>query len=379
MISGAMRVYYNSISSWKDLDKSTFQSNMLANFTANTCSKCNGDNKCDNPLAGNLCEQTKGYNTGITDEVLVYESSEANKEKGNLVSYTTSSVGVIYNMIPGKVYYWESSQDSQIHGYVKAQGERRTIKSSVRNVRDLGGMATSFTRNNATKTGTLKYGKLFRGAQLSGGQTDVNSILKLGVTREIDLRAQTEGNNPVRLPKHDKCDGSCSTLTSDQDIIIDNYIIYPDNQYPDLNNPGTYKNCPVVDGKTCNDNFVTLRQTMVDVMNYVINGDNIYFHCTIGTDRTGTIAYFLEGLLGVSEEDRVEDYELSYFYGMVNRDRYHDYLSGSSRNPRFTTMYKTYDTNEKIYDWFMYGLSDEEKADMNTLIENFRDAMIDYN
>ena len=379
MISDAMRVYYNNISGWKDLDKSTFQSNMLANFTAKTCSKCNGDNSCTAPLAGNLCEQTKGYDTGVSDEVLVYESSEANKEKGNLVSYTTSSDGVIYNMIPGKVYYWESSQDSQIHGYVKAQGERRTIKSSVRNVRDLGGMATSFTRNNTTKTGTLKYGKLFRGAQLSGGQNDVDSILKLGVTREIDLRVQTEGSNPVRLPKHDKCDSNCSTLTSDQDIIIENYLIYPDNQYPDLSNPGTYKTCPVIDGRNCSDNFINLRQAMIDVMNYVINGDSLYFHCTIGTDRTGTIAYFLEGLLGVSEEDRVEDYELTYFYGMTNRDRYHDYLSGSSRNPRFTTMYKTYDTNEKIYDWFMYGLSAEEKAEMDALIEDFRDAMIDYN
>ena len=240
-------------------------------------------------------------------------------------------------------------------------------------------MATSFTRNNATKTGTLKYGKLFRGAQLSGGQNDVDSILKLGVTREIDLRVQTEGSNPVRLPKHDKCDSNCSTLTSDQDIIIENYLIYPDNQYPDLSNPGTYKTCPVIDGRNCSDNFINLRQAMIDVMNYVISGDSLYFHCTIGTDRTGTIAYFLEGLLGVSEEDRVEDYELTYFYGMTNRDRYHDYLSGSSRNPRFTTMYKTYDTNEKIYNWFMYGLSDEEKAEMDALIEDFRDAMIDYN
>ena len=31
------------------------------------------------------------------------------------------------------------------------------------------------------------------------------------------------------------------------------------------------------------------------VMTSVVNGDNIYFHCTIGTDRTGTLAYFLEG------------------------------------------------------------------------------------
>lgn len=369
MVSDAMRVYYTNISSWKNLDETTFKSNMLSNFNAKTCSSCNADNSCNNPLAGTFCEQSKGYNTGITDSVNVYNSSVTNKEKGSLVSYTTSDEGIIYNMIPGKVYYWESTVDNNIHGLVKATGERRTIKSSARNVRDLGGMAVSFTRNNATKTGTLKYGKLFRGAQLSGGQTDVDSILKLGVTREIDLRVKTEGNNPVRLPKHDKCDSNCSDISSSDDIIITNYLIYPDNKIPSTN--ATCSNC--------NSNFLALRQAMVDVMNYVISGDSLYFHCTIGTDRTGTIAYFLEGLLGVSEEDRVEDYELTYFFGLLNRDRYHDNLSSSSINPRFTTMHETYDTNEKIYNWFMYGLTDEEKVDMDTLIENFRDAMIDYN
>ena len=113
-------------------------------------------------------------------------------------------------------------------------------------------------------------------------------------------------------------------------------------------------------------------------MTDVVNGDNIFFHCTIGSDRTGTIAYFLEGLLGVSEEDRVEDYELSYFYGMTNRHRYHDNLSGSSINPRFTTMHNTYPTNSDIYDWYMYGLTDEQKLEEDQLIQSFRDKMIKY-
>ena len=119
-------------------------------------------------------------------------------------------------------------------------------------------------------------------------------------------------------------------------------------------------------------------------MNYVIahkdDDKALYFHCTIGTDRTGTLAYFLEGLLGASEEDRVEDYELSYYYGMTNRDRYHDNLSGSSTNPRFTTMHNTYDTNEKIYNWFFAKDTTQEEIDADkALIQSFRDAMINYN
>ena len=376
MTNDVMMNYFNNINTWKTqytvigtkadvsaytevLDSSQFDASMRANFDAYNCSYCGTDpnnNKCDNPSVGNHCELPNGYNTGLSENINVYEYNTSTQEK-TLVTYTTSDNGIIYNMIPGKTYLWESTSDSNIYGYVAPTAVRRTIYSSARNVRDLGGMSVSFTRDNATKTGTLKYGKLYRGAQLSKGQTDVDSLTKLGITREVDLRIQTEGNNPVRLPKHDKCDGNCGTLPTGQDIIMTNYLIYPSNSA----------------------NYSSLRDTLKYVMTSVVNGDNIYFHCTIGSDRTGTLAYFLEGLLGVSEEERVEDYELSYFYGMLNRTRFHDNLSSSSINPRFSSMYKTYDTNDKIYDWYMYGLTNEQKASEKVLIEQFRDAMIDYN
>ena len=69
------------------------------------------------------------------------------------------------NFIPGKTYYWESANDSSVNGKVKAEGERRVLKSNVRNLRDLGGMAASYTVGGNTTTGTIKYGKLYRGAQ----------------------------------------------------------------------------------------------------------------------------------------------------------------------------------------------------------------------
>ena len=37
----------------------------------------------------------------------------------------------------------------------------------------------------------------------------------------------------------------------------------------------------------------------------------IYYHCWGGSDRTGTVAFLLEALLGVSEEDMILDYEAS--------------------------------------------------------------------
>ena len=48
-------------------------------------------------------------------------------------------------------------------------------------------------------------------------------------------------------------------------------------------------------------------RTFADQNNYPI-----YVHCSIGRDRTGTILFLINGLLGVSKEDLYLDYELSF-------------------------------------------------------------------
>jgi hypothetical protein len=115
-------------------------------------------------------------------------------------------------------------------------------------------------------------------------------------------------------------------------------------------------------------------------MEEIVNGENIYFHCRIGTDRTGTVAYVLEGLLGVPEEDRIQDYELSFFYGLVRIHRYHNEKPGSSvgtGKERFVYMHNLMPTNSDIYNWYMAGSTDSD-AD-NALINAFRAAMIESN
>ena len=110
---------------------------------------------------------------------------------------------------------------------------------------------------------------------------------------------------------------------------------------------------------------------------------NIYFHCRIGTDRTGTLAYILEGLLGVPDEDKVQDYELSFFYGLVNVHRYHNYKPSSSpealRTHRFVYFHDALSTNQKVYEWYMAGSTEETRAYDEQLVQDFRDKMINYN
>jgi protein tyrosine/serine phosphatase len=52
------------------------------------------------------------------------------------------------------------------------------------------------------------------------------------------------------------------------------------------------------------------------VFSDLANPDNypIYLHCTYGCDRTGTICYLLEAMLGVSRGDCLKDYGLSNRY-----------------------------------------------------------------
>ena len=343
IINEPMRTYYNNIATWKN-SESTFQTNMDANFDQYDCQACDANpsspyQSCPIAAVANKaqCDRPKGFETGLTGDVSVYTSNETTKEKGTKVNYVTVTNGTIYNMIPGQTYYWESDDDPNVYGTVKVLGERRIVDAgAVRNVRDLGGLEVD-TNGDGTVDGTLKYGKIFRGVRLDTS-ADVTSLEALGITEEIDLRG------------------------SQSDPKLSNYVPISITNYE-------------IDKANFPSNYTALRNALIRAMNDVIDGENIFFHCKIGTDRTGTFAYFLEGLLGVSEEDRLQDYELSYFYGVLNRHRFYSYQPGSSITHRFDYMHNLYPTNSDIYDWFMLGSTDQE-ADA-ALINQFRSAMID--
>ncbi len=363
----AMKVYYSNISTWKN-SSSNFPSwsdsnkspNWSQDATENTVMKQNFDNyNCactDNQCSGGSveCDKPNGYFVGYNETLNVYLYNVSNSTRGAKVNYAKATNGTIYNLIPDQVYEWELVSDNTVTGLVKFTGERRILNTGdVRNTRDLGGLPVD-TDGNGTIDGHLEYGRLIRGIKLNSSSS-VTELTNLGLNSELDLReANTDTNKISRY----------------QRIEAQNYYI----------NPFTTTNPSHTPNATELNYYNMTRDAVTSAMQEIVAGRNLYFHCRIGADRTGSVAYILEGLLGVPEEDRIQDYELSFFSGLVRVHRYHNYKPGSSVGTgyeRFVYMHDFMPSNQLIYNWYMAGTSNQSADE--ALINSFRAAMINNN
>ena len=121
IIDTPMRTYYTNIGTWKN-NQSSFQTNMDNNFNSNNCTPC--DSSMPKPYqscaanAAVQCDKPKGYETGVTGTLNIYEAVQSNGDwvKDTAVSYVTvTSDGTLYDMIPGKTYYWELDSDNNVY------------------------------------------------------------------------------------------------------------------------------------------------------------------------------------------------------------------------------------------------------------------------
>ena len=345
--------YFNGIASWKD-DKNTTLDELQRLFENNDCNYPidNPNNDIDPDFISNrdyksgntVCSLPNGYDTGTNTELKVFLSDDS-LTKGSRVYYTVSDNGKIYNLIPNQVYRWEIADDENAYGYVKTTDARRIINAGdIRNVRDLGGLPID-SDDDGNADGTVKYGKLFRGFHLGTNQSDVDILENLGITEELNV-TNSDYSGEKRISTYKK--------------VSTNYWY-------------AYKNDPNDPNELTNYNEA--RKNVVTAMEDIINDQNIYFHCTYGTDRAGTVAYILEGLLGVQEEARNQDFELSVFAGRIDRSRYYDKKGSNDR--RYVYMHNLIPTSQDIYQWFMAG-SQNTTSDQQ-LVEAFRAKMINYN
>lgn len=158
----------------------------------------------------------------------------------------------------------------------------RNNSAEAWNVRDLGGWACD--------GGTVKYGLLIRGGKLGAADRAV-LVGELGVQHDLDLRGREGGGSD------DEPDMEESPLGSD--------VWYTRTQQY-----AWYALTPVA----------TWQAYLRCVIDAVTHREPVYFHCTAGADRTGTLACVLEGLLGMSQSDIDKDYELTTFYSGSGSD-----------------------------------------------------------
>ena len=150
------------------------------------------------------------------------------------------------------------------------------------NVRDLGGWACD--------GGTVKYGLLIRGGRIAAADRAV-LVGELGIQHDLDLRGREGGGSDDEPEMTESPLGSDVWYTRTQQYAW--YALTPVATWQ------TYLRC---------------------VIDAVTHREPVYFHCTAGADRTGTLACVLEGLLGLSQSDIDKDYELTTFYSGSGSD-----------------------------------------------------------
>ncbi len=240
----------------------------------------------------------------ISQKVYVSKSDDFSDALSMSVKSSVSSYG-IYNLIPGRTYYWkvsasfpDGSSRNLASSSFQTIGRRRFLKvDDICNVRDLGGIPT------ADGTKRIKYGLLFRGGEMNGNHRDyddnicrldsygLKAMKQAGIGANLDLRTATEA-----------IDITSSPLGEDVD-----YIRFEQaNEF-------------FYDKFWTTDDYVLAMQWTIDELR---KGKPVYFHCVYGADRTGTLAFIIEALLGVGENEIAIDYELTSFsYGLNSPPR----------------------------------------------------------
>ncbi|MBR7028208.1 MAG: tyrosine-protein phosphatase [Bacteroidaceae bacterium] len=239
----------------------------------------------------------------------------------------TDTSFIIRNLLPDRIYYYKVEAQTVggrlselVSGIFRTVGQVRMIHvRNCSNVRDLGGWPTQYGV-------PVMYGRLFRSASLermnSNGRHDF--VENLDVTAELDLRHEVNRTT--------------SCLGADMDYLR----LRHDPSLRSL----TQKN-PV---------YAKDLRWIIDRLR---EGQNVDFHCAIGCDRTGTLAFLIEGLLGLSELDLCRDFELSTLSLSTKNKRQRATLSGMIAHVR--KFGKPNDLAGCFYNyWLSLGMKREE-------------------
>lgn len=184
-------------------------------------------------------------------------------------------------------YYWKIgavqneavSEWSSVYTFKTLNSPRSIQIDGVSNTRDLGGLKTADGKY-------MKQGVVYRAAYLDEiTQTGITQALdKYGIKTDLDLREPGDGTAGTGSP--------LGAGVKYINISAPWYLTGGDGVYS-------------TEGKNA---LAEELRVFADAANYPI-----LFHCSVGRDRTGTLAFLLQALCGASKEDIYMDYEMSFF------------------------------------------------------------------
>ena len=254
-----------------------------------------GSKHISNPEPVNLA-----WNFSGSKEVTRYDvkvGKEANLSDGYVIKGTTNASLDIYNSYLGDNYfqiianYADGSKDeSAIQKYKVDDAYPRNLKiEGMTNCRDMGGGRT------LEDGGRIKQGLLYRTSSTNrwaygngDGPDTITTAGKEVLLNQLGCKTEINVNN-----------------SDDHLADIPNYVAA--RMYYDSGKHHLYRNAEPIK---------EVFHTLADENNYPV-----FYHCRIGTDRTGLCAILISGLLGVSENEIYQDYLFSNF-GNIQEKRY---------------------------------------------------------
>ena len=232
--------------------------------------------------------------------------SEADLANAAVRETTESKVYTFHNAKLGTKYYYRAATSEAGLGSAKVYNitstdicPRVVYVPDILNFRDIGGWESSLVPG-----AKINQGMYFRCAQLNGAAGSTTSKLdsagkglaalkELGIKCDIDMR--DIGNQPSRGA------GPSPANTADWPFTFVSAAV-PSGSEPVRWEGGTYQG-------------TNIAEQYVKIFNALANCDQepALLHCTYGADRTGIATFFLEALLGMSEEDMIRDYLWTQF------------------------------------------------------------------
>ncbi len=170
------------------------------------------------------------------------------------------------------------------------EGLRRLSLENIVNCRDLGGYPGSF--------GATKFKRFLRcGIPLTPTQDDIVELLKYGVGTVIDLRGDWESEETP------------SVFRFLDSVDYHHVCLFEINAAIDAEFDGTLEKSYEISIDNYKENYAKVLNIIADAKEGCV-----LYHCFFGKDRTGMLTALLLHIAGVSPEDIIADYQVSYTY-----------------------------------------------------------------